>query len=118
MNSENYSLESSVEKGFQNLNETFTQCVQDFEEKVRSTPLTAVAIAAAGGYLLHVLPIGPLIRLILKLVLFSIKPLIVAFGAVKLYEFIRKQTSENRSYGYGEKDREPLLDSPSGPPAS
>jgi hypothetical protein len=117
MNSENYSLDSSLEKGFQNLNETFTQGVQDVEDKIRSTPLIAVAIAAAGGYLLHVLPIAPILRLIVKLVLFSVKPLIVVFGAVKLYEFIRKQTDETRTYGVGEKDREPLLDSPSGPPA-
>ena len=51
MNSENYSLES-LEKGFQNFNETFTQGVHDVEDQIRSTPLIAVAISAAVGYLL------------------------------------------------------------------
>jgi hypothetical protein len=116
MNSENYSLES-LEKGFQNFNETFTQGVRDVEDQIRSTPLIAVAASAVVGYLLNLLPIGGILRLIFKLVLFSIKPLLVIFGAVKLYEFIKKKTEETRPYGYAERDREPLLDSPSGPPA-
>jgi hypothetical protein len=115
MNSENYSLES-VEKGFQNFNETVTQGVRDVEDQIRSTPLIAVAIAVVGGYLLNLLPIGGILRLLFKLILFSLKPLLVVFGAVKLYEFIKKQTEEARSSDYAERDREALLDSPSGPP--
>jgi hypothetical protein len=95
-----------------------TQGVQDIGDKIRSTPLVAVAIAAAAGYLLHILPIGPILRLVFKLFLFAVKPFIVIFGAVKLYEFIRKQVEETKSYGNAERDREPLLDSPSGPPGS
>jgi hypothetical protein len=40
------------------------------------------------------------------------------FGAVKLYEFIQKQSGEIRSSAETERDREPLLDSPSGPPGA
>ena len=67
MNSENYSLES-LEKGFQNFNETFTQGVRDVEDQIRSTPLIAVAASAVVGYMLNLLPIGGILRLIFKLV--------------------------------------------------
>jgi hypothetical protein len=117
MNSETYSLDSSLKKGCESLNETFTHCLRDFEGKVRSTPLVAVSVAAAAGYLLRFFPIFWILSVVTRLLLLSLKPLIVIFGAVKLYEFIRKQTDETRTYGVGEKDREPLLDSPSGPPA-
>jgi hypothetical protein len=116
MNSENYSLESSVKRSCETFNETLTQGVKDLEEKIRSTPLVAVSVAAIVGYLLRFFPIGLILAVLVRLCLFAIKPLIIFFGAVKLYDFIREQSSEARSSGYGEKDREPLLDSPAGPP--
>ena len=116
MNSENYSLESSVKQGCQSLNETMTQSMQDLETKIRSTPLVAVSLAALGGYLLRFFPVGLILGVLVRLFLFALKPLIIVFGAIKLYGFIREQSSEMRSTGYSEKDREPLLDSPAGPP--
>lgn len=116
MNSENYSLDSPLAKGCASVNETFTQCLHDVEEKVRSTPLVAVSVAAVGGYLLRFFPIALILRFVIRLLLFSIKPLIVVFGAMKLYEFIRKQTGELQSTA--DAEREPLLDSPSGPPVA
>ena len=118
MNSENYSLQSSLEKGCQSLNECWTQGVHDLEDKVRSTPLVAVSLAVGVGYLLRFFPIFLILSVIVKLFLLFLKPLILLFGAVKLYEFIQKQTGEIRSSGEAEKDREPLLDSPSGPPGA
>jgi hypothetical protein len=115
MNSENYSLDS-LKKGCDSLNETLTQGIQDVEDQIRSTPLIAVALAAAGGYLLQFFPIFLILRLLMKLLFFLIKPAIVVLGAVKLYEFVRKQSDEIRGTGYAERDREPLQDSPSGPP--
>ena len=97
MNSENYSLQSSLEKGCQSLNESFTQCVRDLEDKVRSTPLVAVSLAAGLGYVLRFFPITLIIGIVTKLFFLSLKPLILIFGALKLYEFIQKQGGENRS---------------------
>ena len=116
MNSENYSLQSSLEKGCQSLNESFTQCVRDLEEKVRSTPLLAVSLAAGLGYVLRFFPIALIIGIVVRLFFFSLKPLILIFGALKLYEFVQKQGGEVRSSREVEREREPLLDSPSGPP--
>ena len=118
MNSEDYSLQSSLEKGCQSLNESFTRCVQDLEDKVRSTPLAAVSFAVGIGYLLRFFPITLILGIIAKLFFFALKPLILIFGAVKLYEFIQKQSGEIRSSAETERDREPLLDSPSGPPGA
>jgi hypothetical protein len=116
MNSENYSLESSVKEGFQSVNEAVTQYLRDLEEKIRTTPLVAVSVAAGVGYLLRLFPIGLILAVLVRLFLFALKPVIIVFGAIKLYDFIREQSSESRSTGYGEKEREPLLDSPAGPP--
>ena len=116
MNSENYSLQSSLEKGCQSLNESFNQSVRDLEDKVRSTPLIAVSLAVGLGYVLRFFPIALIIGIVTKLFFFSLKPLILIFGALKLYEFIQKQGGDMRSSREMERDRGPLLDSPSGPP--
>jgi hypothetical protein len=115
MNTENYSLQSSLEKGCESLNESFTQCVRDLEDKVRATPLVAVFLAVGLGYVLRFFPIALIFGIVTKLFFLSLKPLILIFGALKLYEFIQKQGGEIRSSRELERDREPLLDSPSGP---
>lgn len=114
MNPDNVSLES-IKETFQNLSGSATECLQDFEERVRSAPLAAVALGVSVGYLLRFFPVGFFLNLLVRLLLFSIKPLILIFGAVKLYELV----TQNRGEGWPSSDeREPLLDSPSGPPAS
>jgi hypothetical protein len=113
MNSENSSLESTIKQTFQNLNESLTQCLQDFEERVRSSPLAAVSLGVSVGYLLRFFPITFFLGVLIRLFLFALKPLILVFGAVKLFELIRQNRGENWPAG---EEREPLLDSPSGPP--
>jgi hypothetical protein len=113
MNSENSSLESTIKQTFQNLNESFTQCLQDFEERVRSSPLAAVSLGVSVGYLLRFFPITFFLGILIRLFLFALKPLILVFGAIKLFELIRQNRGENWS---ASEEREPLLDSPSGPP--
>ena len=115
MNSENYSLGSSFKEGCETLNESLTKGLHDLEETVRLTPLISVAAAAVVGYLLQFVPIFGILKLLIKLFWFSLKPLIVLFAGVKLYDYIQKQSWDIRSSGDVERDREPLLDSPSGP---
>jgi hypothetical protein len=86
MNSENSSLESTIKQTFQNLNESFTQCLQDFEERVRSSPLAAVSLGVSVGYLLRFFPITFFLGVLIRLFLFALKPLILVFGAVKLID--------------------------------
>jgi hypothetical protein len=112
MNSENSSLESSIKQTFQNLSGSATECLQDFEERVRSSPLAAVALGVSVGYLLRFFPVTFIVSILVRLFLFSLKPLILIFGAVKLFELVRENRGE---YSPSSEEREPLLDSPSGP---
>ena len=113
MNSENSSLESTIKETFQNVNESVAQCLQDFEERVRSSPLAAVSLGVSLGYLLRFFPITFILSVLIRLFLFALKPLILVFGAVKLFELIR----QNRGNKWlASEEREALLDSPSGPP--
>ena len=118
MNSENSSLESSIKQSLQSLNESFTQCLADFEDRVRSAPLAAVSLGVSVGYLLRFFPLTFILGIVLRLFLFSLKPLILLFGAMKLFELVRKSCGEDWPAPDRDRDREPLLDSPSGPPAA
>jgi hypothetical protein len=118
MNSENSSLETSIKQTFQSLSESFTQCLSDFEERVRSAPLAAVSLGVSVGYLLRFFPLTFILGILVRLFLFALKPLILVFGAVKLIELIRQSCGNNWPASDSDRDREPLLDSPSGPPAA
>jgi hypothetical protein len=113
MNSENSSLESSIKQSFENLSGSATECLQDFEDRVRSSPLAAVALGVSVGYLLRFFPVTFSVTILVRLLLFSLKPVILIFGAVKLYELVRGGDMSSVT-----EEREPLLDSPSGPPVS
>jgi len=118
MNSENSSLESSIKRTCQSLSESFAQCLRDFEDKVRSSPLAAVSLGVSVGYLLRFFPLTFIVGILVRLFLFALKPLILLFGAVKLFDLIRQKRGDSLPTGDGDRDREPLLDSPSGPPAA
>lgn len=115
MNSENSSLESSIKQTVQNLSGSATECLQDFEDRVRSSPIAAVALGVSVGYLLRFFPLTFILSILVRLILFSLKPLILIFGAVKLFELVRQNRGESWP---SSEEREPLLDSPSGPPVS
>lgn len=60
-----------------------------YESKVRQSPEKAILIAAAAGYCLHVLPVGTLIGVPLRLTAFLAKPALLALGAMKLAEIVQ-----------------------------
>jgi len=60
-----------------------------YESKVRQSPEKAILIAAAAGYCLHVLPVGTLIGVPLRLAAFLAKPALLALGAMKLAEIVQ-----------------------------
>jgi hypothetical protein len=53
------------------------QGIRDFEDKVPSTPLVAVSLGMLAAYLF---PITLILGFVARLLLFSIKPLLVIFG--------------------------------------
>ena len=96
MNSENFLLESSIKKACQSISESCGQGIRDFEDKVRATPLVAVSLGMLAGYLF---PITLILGFVARLLLFSIKPLLLIFGAAKLYELIQQKRGNSWSPG-------------------
>ena len=96
MNSENFLLESSIKKACQSISESCGQGIRDLEDKVRATPLVAVSLGMLAGYLF---PITLIFGFVARLLLFSIKPLLLIFGAAKLYELIQQKRGNSWSPG-------------------
>jgi Protein of unknown function (DUF2934) len=90
------SLESSIKKACQSISESCGQGIRDFEDKVRATPLVAVSLGMLAGYLF---PITLILGFVARLLLFSIKPLLLIFGAAKLYELIQQKRGNSWSPG-------------------
>jgi hypothetical protein len=90
------SLESSIKKACQSISESCGQGIRDFEDKVRATPLVAVSLGMLAGYLF---PITLILGFVARLLLFSIKPVLLIFGAAKLYELIQQKRSNSWSPG-------------------
>lgn len=65
--------------------------LETYESKIRQSPDKAMLIALAAGYCLHVLPVGRLISLPLRLTTLLVKPALLALGAVKLCEVVQEQ---------------------------
>ena len=85
----NFLLESSIKKACQSISESCGQGIRDLEDKVRATPLVAVSLGMLAGYLF---PITLILGFVARLLLFSIKPLLLIFGAAKLYEAYSAKT--------------------------
>lgn len=88
-------IESSAFEVIDSQKESSRHCFQDCEERIRTSPISAVLMAAAVGYLLRFLPLGMLLGGIVRLLLLLVKPVIVVFGAVKLYELFRQNSAKN-----------------------
>lgn len=61
---------------------------QDF---ARKEPAQAAGLAAAAGLVLTVLPVGRLLTMLVRLAFFFVRPALLIFGAVKLYEEFEKR---------------------------
>ena len=105
-------LETITSEFFDNANSSCEQAYRETEEKIRTSPMAAVGIAAAAGYVFAFLPAGKLLGLTIRTVIFTQKPALLIFGAIKVVQAI-SECSCNKSAG--ESEREPLLDSPAGP---
>jgi hypothetical protein len=66
---------------------------KELEEQFRRRPLESALVSVLLGLLLSLSPIRGLISLAFRLVLFALKPALLIFGGLKLYEYI-KQRSE------------------------
>ncbi len=62
------------------------------QRKAQEDPEKAVATAFGIGFVLSLLPLTTLVRLLIRLVMFSIKPALLIFGAMKLYDIQQRET--------------------------
>lgn len=70
----------------------FTDCCHKTEDQIRTSPISSVLTAAAIGYILRFVPIVNILGGLLSLLLALAKPLIICFGAIKVYEYLRAQS--------------------------
>jgi hypothetical protein len=71
---------------------------KELEEQFRKRPLESALVSVLLGLLLSLPPIRGLISLAFRLALFALKPALLIFGSLKLYEYIKQ-----RSDGQAEK---------------
>jgi hypothetical protein len=62
----------------------------EYQRLLQEYPLKASLVAFSAGLLLSVFPIHRLIGLLLKLVLFAIKPALFVLGGIKAYEYAQQ----------------------------
>jgi hypothetical protein len=66
---------------------------KELEEQFRQRPLESALVSVLLGLLLSLSPIRGLISLVFRLVLFALKPALLIFGSLKLYEYIKQRSS-------------------------
>ncbi len=79
-------------KARQRVRKRYEKC----ENCVRKSPTKAVLGAVGAGYLLHRLPIRAILVTQVRILAAVAPPVLLLFGAGKLFEFLQKQELENR----------------------
>lgn len=105
-------LEEAAMEAFQSVGESCEEYRQCCEDKIREAPLASVATAAAVGFLVHILPVTAIVGSVVRIALFLLKPALLVFGALKLYEVLQAKNSGGDTVA---SLAEPLIDSPPGP---
>ncbi|HWY51439.1 MAG TPA: hypothetical protein VNW72_08145 [Chthoniobacterales bacterium] len=80
-----------AERGLRYTREHFDEIVSQTEAYVRQNPAQSLAYAILAGFVLNRLGVGRIVRGILRLVLFALKPAILIYGATKLYEAAQEE---------------------------
>jgi hypothetical protein len=88
MNSSN--LESGLSTALQNAQDAARRQFDTYQENVRQAPGPSLLYAALFGYIFRLLPIGALLGALLSLILTLAKPAILVFGAMKLFETLKR----------------------------
>jgi hypothetical protein len=80
-----------AERGLRYTREHFGEILSETETYVRKNPVQSLAYAILAGFVLNRLGVGRIVRGILRLVLFALKPAILIYGATKLYEATQEE---------------------------
>ena len=88
------SPEASEDFALRSLNytkEQFEEVLGQTERYVRENPGQAMLYAFVAGYVLNRLPVAGLLRGLVRLSLFALKPAVLVYGATKLYTAIQEE---------------------------
>ena len=85
------SIEEGVNALLSDVKQKVCHQYEDCEQRVRDSPGKALLVAVAAGYLLHRLPVQSLIVSQVRLAAALAPPVLLAFGAAKLCEFLQSQ---------------------------
>jgi hypothetical protein len=80
-----------AERGLRYSREHFDEILSETETYVRENPVQSLAYAILAGFVLNRLGIGRILRGIVRLSLFALKPAILVYGATKLYEAAQEE---------------------------
>jgi hypothetical protein len=83
--------EDIVVRGFQQAKDQVDEVVQQVGEYVRENPGQALLYAFVAGYVLNRLPVGGMLRGLVKLSIFGLKPAMMIYGGTKVYEAIQEE---------------------------
>ena len=75
-----------AERGLRYTKDQFEQVLEQTEEYVRENPTRSIAYALIAGFILNRLPVGRILSGFVRLGMIAFKPMILAYGATKLYQ--------------------------------
>ena len=78
--------EDIVVRGFNYTKDQVDEVLGQVEEYVRENPGQALLYAFVAGYVLNRLPVAGVLRGLVKLSVFGLKPAMLLYGATKIYE--------------------------------
>jgi hypothetical protein len=83
--------EDFAQRGLHYAREQVDAVLDQTEHYVRERPAQSLLYAFLAGFIVNRLPIGRTITVLLRLVLFALKPAILVYGATKLYQALEEE---------------------------
>ena len=80
-----------AERGLRYTREQLGEILSQTEAYVRENPAQSLAYAVLAGLVLNRLGLGRILRGLVRLALFALKPAVLIYGAAKLYEAAQEE---------------------------
>jgi hypothetical protein len=113
---ESSTLEQTFQKAYEAASRSCQERYRQCEARIHRSPVSAVLLAAGLGYAASILPLCRIGGTLARLAFALAKPLLIVVGVLKILECLEKKSRDGRLVERLEKEREPLVDSPTGPP--
>jgi hypothetical protein len=84
------------ERGVQWVKDQVEAVLSETEDYVREKPAQSLLCAFVAGYILNRLPLGRILSSLFRLLIVALRPAILIYGAVKLYQAAQEEESLSR----------------------